>query len=383
MLTKKILFIAHVTKINGPVQAFIKFLSKNTVKSHVITHPMPIADHTIKGQIPSKDFYSEYFRLSQGKKQTLKKFKNLKPFTILNYFIHLIYSIIFVYKNKFDLIVAADVLNAFSAIIMKKLGITKKVAFYVIDYSPVRFYNKLLNFIYHKLDRFCVRNSDIVWNISEKINQVRLNQSIKKSIVVPVGVYLNEFNPVKNWKDNDKVIVYAGALSESKGVQLLIGCIPNIIKKVPDAKFSIIGDGPYKKNIIELINKNNLQKNVKLFGFMDREELLYYLSKCRIGVAPYQYYKNSYTIYADPTKPKEYMACGLPIIITDVPSTIIDVKKDKLGIVIKYNTNEFVNAVVNLITNDKLYVEYRENALKYMANYTWDKIYTCALKKSF
>jgi len=63
-------------------------------------------------------------------------------------------------------------------------------------------------------------------------------------------------------------------------------------------------------------------------------------------------------------KTREYLACGCPVITTSVPSTSDDVKKFAAGLVINFNRNELVGAILKLLTDDKFYRRCRENALR-------------------
>src|SRR5690606_6446004 len=99
-------------------------------------------------------------------------------------------------KKPVDLYVGVDNFNAFWGVILKKLGWVKEVVYYTIDYVPVRFQNPVLNDVYHWMDKFCVRNADVVWNVSPRIAEGREefhNVDIahrEKHTVAPIGVWL-------------------------------------------------------------------------------------------------------------------------------------------------------------------------------------------------
>lgn len=114
-------------------------------------------------------------------------------------------------------------------------------------------------------------------------------------------------------------------------------------------------------------------------GAKDHENLLQELPKYSVGLAPYSTNSKSITWYADPTKVKEYLACGLPVIITRVPAFADEIEKNKAGIVIDYNEKELAEAMIKMLSKDAMYKKYKENALKLASKYDLEEIYYNAL----
>ena len=120
-------------------------------------------------------------------------------------------------------------------------------------------------------------------------------------------------------------------------------------------------------------------ENVEFKGFIkDHKDVENILTKCAIGLAVYEPDPDSFTRYADPSKPKQYMACGLPVIITAVPWVAEEIEKKHMGLVIKYDKNALAEAIIKLLKDDKLYTESRENAIKFASELDWSTIFTQA-----
>ena len=115
---------------------------------------------------------------------------------------------------------------------------------------------------------------------------------------------------------------------------------------------------------------------------MDHERLFKFIPHERVSVAPYMDDPNNYSYYADPTKPKEYLGCGLPIVITDVPWIAEEVKKRPMGVVCRYKRDELAAACVKLLKDDEFYKICLKNALDFASTLDWDKIYDTALKQT-
>jgi len=79
---------------------------------------------------------------------------------------------------------------------------------------------------------------------------------------------------------NNKVIITVGRLIKRKGHDLVIQALPNIIKKIPEAVYLIVGDGPEKKRLEKIARQNSVASQVKFFGPANEKDLpaLYSLS---------------------------------------------------------------------------------------------------------
>jgi len=363
--------IAHVTEIYGPVQALRNYLKKRKDDFYFIAHPL--IDCSIK---------NSSFKLYE--KGRLKK-QEIFPRKILpRYLLDISYNLWIIIKRgrEIDLFIGIDNLNAICGLILKKLGYVKKVIYYVIDYTPKRFQNKIMNYLYHAIDRYCVRNCDYIWNISERIANIRRRQGVSpdKNLVVPVGVELDKIN-FKKFNNRRRFLVFVSHLDKSKGVQLAIESLEEIVKKFPDIVLEIIGTGPYEDRLKDLAKSKKIEKQIKFMGAMSHEKLLRYLPTCGIALATYLNDPNSITYYADPTKPKEYLACGLPVIITKVPWIAERIEKEPMGLAISYNKEELTNAIVKLLNDGEFYSRCRKNAIEFTSELSWDKIYDEVFKK--
>jgi len=279
-----------------------------------------------------------------------------------------------------DVFIGIDNVNAFCGLILKLLGKTKLVVYYVIDYTPRRFRNRFLNWLYHKVDQFVARRADSVWNISERIAEVRRQQGVckEKNNVVEVGI---DFRYIRRADaKNRRRIVVASHLTESKGVQLAVAAMPGIRARIPTAELVIFGTGPYESTLKALVSKADLADVVRFGGLLSHDDLMSALSKGGVALAPYVDDADSITRYADPTKPKEYLACGLPVVITRVPWIAEPIEKEPMGIAIDYNADALADAVVRLLEDDAFYEVCSANALRYVEGLAWETIYDRAME---
>ena len=163
---KKIIVATHVYA-DGPAQALRDYLiSSKAARALFIGHPL-FYNRMLKGS------GYELYEKGERKKISYPEIKRLPE--IIAYFKAVVLNIIWAIRfgKKWDLYVGSNNLNAFSGVVLRWLGIVDKTAYYVIDYTPKRFNNPILNWIYHCLDRFCVKNCDETWNLSARMEQGR------------------------------------------------------------------------------------------------------------------------------------------------------------------------------------------------------------------
>lgn len=289
-------------------------------------------------------------------------------------------------KEKFDLYVGVDCLNAFAGLILRKMRIVRCVIFYVIDYVPMRFTNPIENAIYHVIDRICIFSCDFVWNLSRRMFLKREKQGVarERNLHVPVGIDTKAINvylrSLKTHAPVDRKLIYLGAIERYKGVQLAVEAMPYIVKNVPNAKLIVIGGGSLLENLKAFVKKEGLERNVDFLGPIPYNKVLKIYAQGGIGVAPFA--PDFTSIYADPTKVKEYLAFGLPVIVTSVPDIAHEIKKYRAGLVINYSKEEFIEAAQKLLLNNDLFYECKMNSVKLGSKFDWNKIYDEAFTKT-
>ena len=378
MFNKKIIIATHYLVYGAP-QALREYLITHKIKKLIfIAHPL---------KTDEKKSYIEY--IINGNIKSRRESKIRFPISILNYFFEVSLTLRWALKEekKIDLFIGVDCLNAFAGLLLKKIGYVKKVVFYTIDYVPKRFENNILNNIYHWLDRYCVKNAAETWNVSPRIAEGRekirgLKQHIyNKQKVVPIGIWFYRVKRLPFKQIKKCQLLFVGHLLEKQGVQLVLEAIPKITASIPDFHFLVIGGGEYEKDLRDRVKELNIERYVTFTGWInDRNILDQIMANSAIAVAMYNKEKDSFTYYADPTKLKDYLSAGLPVLLTDVPHNAREIEKNKCGIIIDYCKNQIASAVIELMKNKSRLQEYRKNAVEYIQQFDWNIIFNEALR---
>lgn len=324
----------------------------------------------------------DYFK--DGKLSESEKAYHWQLFWPLLYIKDILYTFLWClkFKKKFDLYFAAGNLNPIAGIILRQLGIVKRVVYHSSDYHPVRFSNKFFNWFYFQLDKFCVGLTDETWNVTSVIAEARekkmgMNRSLyNRQYTVPGGIWFYKVKRLPFTKINRKKIVYRGMLFDYMGVDLGIRAMPLILKKIPDLIFEIVGTGEEEEKLKTLSKQLGVSRNIIFHGFVkEREEMEKVLADAALGIATFntdildEKVKN-----ADPGKIKDYMLLGMTVITTNAISYSKQIVDNKCGLVVSYDPVELANAVVKLLINKTLLKEYRTNALKFIEKFDCNNI---------
>ena len=145
----------------------------------------------------------------------------------------------------------------------------------------------------------------------------------------------DKFKVQKQLNERGNLIGHIGRLSAEKGTLNFVEAIPRILGEKDEVKFLIGGDGRLRGEIEKYLEEENLNAKVKLLGWIPHDELPKYLDDLKMLVLP------SYT-EGLPNIMLEAMACGTPVLATQV-GAIPDVIKDgKTGFIMKDNSPECI-----------------------------------------
>lgn len=394
LLKQRVIIVSYTHKSNGiptymagPTQDLLNYLKTRTEEVAIIEQPDPISEDLTPTatvwegtkQVRFIRFPMFWFPLKKGRRNVVHSPFLYALFKIRDW-VSTIYFLIKL-RKRFALYIGVESPNTLLGILLRGFGVVKKVVYDMIDYSPKRFESHFFNSLFHQLDKFCVYHSDFVWNQTKKISEERFQSGFKKErcapqLVKPSGVDASTIRQLPLEEIERHSLIYVGSLLERDGVQLLIDALPEISKKVPQAKVIIVGEGDLEKSLQEETRKQGLNRQCQFLGMIgDQEKVEELMRYAAIGIAPYLGERGSVKYYNDVSKPKVYMACGLPIIITKVPPMAEEVDRKRAGIAIQPDSKALADAAIKLLTEDNLFTEYRKNALEYVKDYQWNTIF--------
>lgn len=176
------------------------------------------------------------------------------------------------------------------------------------------FFRMLLHIPYKYVAKGIFEKADYVVCVSnyEKslvVKKFRVNEG--KTMVVPNGVSLKEFNCLKKGeKDNSRIILYVGRLEKYKGVDYLIRSLPKLDRSV---HLEIVGKGPHKKALLKLTNRLGVTDRVRFHQDLPRENLLQKYAEADLFVSLSRHEAFGISV-------AEALASGAPCIVANTPA---------------------------------------------------------------
>lgn len=321
------------------------------------------------------------------KKSSLIRFYRPETLSFIKDFVYsLLYG--FRYAKNSDYFIATDNLLVLSGLLLKKIGLVKKVIYVIIDYTPVRYGNKILNNIYFFLDKIAGHNCDQIWPLNEamvkgRFRDGKMDEKKVDYIEVPFGNHSLLRKPEDYRIGTRKRIIFFGAIVKNKGADLFVPIAKALIRKgFSDFKFVFVGGGEVDCLGNEVFS-NGLGEYFEIHGRIDDDkEVEKIMLGCGVAIAPYYPEdRNNFSYYADPGKIKFYLGCGLPIVITDVPPIAKEIEKRKCGLIAGYDSEDFASKIMEICNNEEKYAEFKGNSISFGREFDWKNIFNRLMEK--
>ncbi len=170
--------------------------------------------------------------------------------------------------------------------------------------------------------------------------------------VVPCGVNLEQFKPVDKKAarqqlgfSDDKLILFVGRIEPLKGVEQLLKAM-SYLQDIQGLRLVIIGGDENSQHEIEQLRKLSrdlhIQDSVTYLGLIKHERLPYFYSAADACVVP-SYYE-SFGLVA-----LESLACGTPVVATDVGDLKHVIRQGETGYVVIDNTPQYLANKIALL----------------------------------
>ena len=169
---------------------------------------------------------------------------------------------------------------------------------------------------------------------------LKTNPDCKMDIIYN-GIDTSEFKQSVNKEKSDVLrLISIGRLIERKGYNYLIKALQGL----DGVKLTLVGEGNLKENLKKLAASLNV--NLEFAGYVEHSKLVKYYHEADIFVLPSLNEGMSNTVL-------EAMACGLPLIVTDVGGTSELIKENGF-VVSKRNSLAIKDVVSKFLENRRL-----------------------------
>ena len=293
---------------------------------------------------------------------------------------------------RFDIIYAQDPVSVglpslLAAKVLRRKFILKIVGDYAWEQfqvgggefvAPEKFQTEKYDFVTEarrRTERWVAKRADKIIVPSKYLKKIVLMWGVPEE---KVSVVYNAFDvPSKGFSKEEArrelglegpTLISAGRLVPWKGFGDLVEIMPDLLKKIPNLKLVIIGDGPERENLKFKIKNLKLGEQVFLKGQLKHEEVLECLHSGDVFVLNTGYEGLSHQLL-------EAMAAGIPIVTTDVGGNPELIKNGESGFLVDYaDKNELKNAIIDLYGNGELRDKFTVNARQKLKEFNTEKM---------
>lgn len=262
--------------------------------------------------------------------------------------------------EKFDIVhthsTEAGIIGRFAASIANFPAVVHTV--HGVPFASDR--NNMLEQFVLRCERAAARRTDGLITNADAIAEDYLRRGIgrpEQYTTVYSGIHLDRFRnatPAEDIAGDGVRIVMVGRLADGKGFGDLLAAVDQLRER--DISVYIVGNGPLKQSLHKEIETRNLSETVRLLGY--RNDIPEILSACDILALP------SYR-EGTPRVITEGMACGLPVIATDIAGIPEQIENETNGLLFSPgDVDSLSTGLKKLIDSPELRKQYGEASLK-------------------
>jgi teichuronic acid biosynthesis glycosyltransferase TuaC len=226
--------------------------------------------------------------------------------------------------------------------------------------------------------RLALKHASYTIGVSDSLRQfaIKMNANSSTALAIPNGINQSHFFPEDQTtartrlglEIDAKIIISVGSLIPLKGHDRVVTLMPDLIRQHPNLLLLIVGGatgfGDTQSQIEALVTSLKLEKHVRLIGKVNPEDLRWYLSAADL-------FALATSNEGWPNAVMEAIACGLPIVTTNVGGNSEMVHDPRVGFTVDYwNPKQFENAVLEKLSNDSG----RQYRLAWIAERTWSSV---------
>ena len=295
--------------------------------------------------------------------------KNVKIFDLKISFLNplfLYHLFRFFKKEKPDIVLSAMTLPNVAVLLVKRLAMSSSKV-YISERVAMGVQSKNSSSLKETLKPIVAR---LTYNWADHI--IAISNGVSRNLIDTIGISEKKittiYNPVVTsqlfktypkpshpfFNMNHRIILGAGRLVPQKDFKTLIHAFSMLVKQ-SDIRLIILGDGPQKKELAQLIEQLGLSEKISLPGYV--EDLFAYMNHASLFVLSSRWEGFGNVLV-------EAMAMGCPVVSTNCPSGPAEILSDgKYGELVDIeNPEALAKAISNALVKDKNEASLKERA---------------------
>ncbi|MEH7124287.1 MULTISPECIES: glycosyltransferase [unclassified Bacillus (in: firmicutes)] len=220
-----------------------------------------------------------------------------------------------------------------------------------------------------KMVEYTLSKTDVIGSTSHIMAKETNKYTNKNIFVTPFGVDMAKFKPLPGLKSEDHITIgTVKALEDKYGIADLIHAFADIYKSKNNARLLIVGDGRQRDEYIQLTRDLKIDEVTTFTGRVPNDKVPEYINKMDVFAVPSTEDSESFGVAA-----VESMACGVPVVVSNVGGLPEVVVEGKTGYVVpKENPKELAKAILSLVENKEKSREMGLAGIEHVkAHYNW------------
>jgi L-malate glycosyltransferase len=205
--------------------------------------------------------------------------------------------------------------------------------------------------------RFVMNHADIILPVSEELKQAIQSLGIQNTFeVVPntVNTHMYHPSPFKDGRAGKKKMVMVALLKPVKGIVYLIQALGKLYQRRKDFTLDVIGDGPDRERYTTLVKNMGMEDIITFHGMKNKTDVGQFMAESDFYVQASISETFGVTLI-------EAMACGLPIVATEIPAFRDKVDKSRGILVPPKHVDAMVTALDDMLDH---YQEYSSKNIR-------------------
>ncbi|WP_323594868.1 glycosyltransferase [Aliarcobacter butzleri] len=242
--------------------------------------------------------------------------------------------------------------------------------------------SKLILNIVSLMEKFFAKRATKIITVSDSIKGYLEKYFCVSDIEVirniPSYTHIGNYNLLReqyNLSNEIKICLYQGMISEHRGVSLIVKSAIEVCKNNNNVVFFFLGDGEHLDTFKKLIKENELEEKVFFLGRIEQDQLLKYTMSADIGIHAISNTCLNHD-YCLPNKIFEYLHSNLVLVVTNLFELSKFIEENKIGLTFTDNNSFDLETKINeLLANETLYLEYKNNVKNLATKLTWSNEY--------
>lgn len=225
--------------------------------------------------------------------------------------------------------------------------------------------NPVKRTIFKTIEGFCIRNASTVVSAGYSLGRSAERIRGGRVEIVPNAVDASLFKKSEAPLSGRLTMIYVGSIEHWSGLEEAIRALALLQREYSvDATLLVVGRGSqqYVSSLRRISSEEGVEERVELREPVPYSQLPTVLSNCHLGLATFDDSEVSW--HAFPFKVLEYMAAGLPLVVSGIKDAAEIVDRFRCGFNVPHERRAIADAVYRIVKDEVTYRRMSINAVE-------------------